>query len=456
MIPLRKNQILSVSIDGYNSEGLGVARANGQVLFVHGAVKGELCDVRILKVLKNTAFARVEKILQPSPARQSPDCPSFPACGGCNFRHVSYEEELEAKRQRVEDALRRIAHVDVPVTILGCSQTCHYRNKSQFPLSPDGRVGFYRARSHQVVPAAGCLLQSPQANAIALAVESYLHDFRVPAYNEASLRGLLRHVCVRTNHKGQALACLVVNGPSLPHEPELIQRILTACPQTSGIVLNSNSRDTNVILGSSYRTLWGSNFITDSLCGLLFQISIPSFFQVNRTQTEILYREVLRLAALSGNETVLDLYCGIGTISLALAKHAAHVFGAEIVPEAIENAKANAALNHVENASFILGDTGNTIRQLARNPLHPDVVVVDPPRKGLADRVADSIAGLNPVKIVYVSCDPGTLARDIAHFNSLGFSPLSAVAVDLFPRTRHVETVCLLSKLHAKHHFKML
>lgn len=456
MVELAKNQLHTAVITGYTSEGLGVARINGQVVFVHGGIRGETCSVRILKILKNIAYARVEEVREPSSARRASDCPHFPACGGCDFRHISYEEELEAKRQRVEDALRRVGGADVTVEeILGAETVDGYRNKCQFPVSPEGRAGFFRARSHQVIPALDCRLQAPQANAAAAAVEEYLLDLGVPAYNEAAHQGLLRHIYVRTNRDGQALVCLVVNGDRLPCEEELVRRIRAACPDTAGIVLNVNRERTNVVLGGAYRTLWGEDTLTDVLCGLTFRLSCPSFYQVNRAQAERLYKKAIEFAGLTGRETVLDLYCGAGTITLAMARHAGRVIGAEIVPEAVENARENARVNGIANAEFFCGDAGDVAQRLAAEQLRPDVVVVDPPRKGLGEDVIPVIAAMGPERVVYVSCDPGTLARDVKRFAGQGYAAARAAAVDLFPRTRHVETVVLLSKLHAEHHIEV-
>lgn len=447
MSDLQKNQLHTVAVTGYTAEGLGVARISGQVVFVHGGVRGETCSVRILKVLKNIAYARVEEVLEPSPARREPDCPHFPACGGCSFRHVSYEEELEAKQQRVEDALRRVGGADVAVEeILGGASVDGYRNKCQFPVSPDGRAGFFRARSHQVIPALDCRLQAPQANAAAAAVEGYLLDFDVPAYDEKTHRGLLRHIYVRTNRDGQALVCLVVNGDRLPGEEELVRRIRAVCPDAAGILLNVNRERTNVVLGDAYRTLWGEDTLTDTLCGLTFRLSAPAFYQVNRVQAERLYEKAIEFAQLTGRETVLDLYCGAGTITLAMARHAGRVIGAEIVPEAVENARENARENGITNAEFFCGDAGGVARKLASEQLRPDVVVVDPPRKGLGEDVIPVVAAMGPERIVYVSCDPGTLGRDVKRFAGQGYAVTRAAAADLFPRTRHVETICLLTK----------
>ena len=446
MAGLLKNQVHTVTITGYSAEGLGVARIDGQVVFVHGGIRGEVCTVRILKVLKQLAFGRVEEILEESPARRAPDCPHFPACGGCALRHISYAEELDAKRQWVEDALRRVGGVETEVGILGADAVDGYRNKAIFPVSPAGQAGFYRARSHDVIPAVDCCLQTSQANAVAQAVEAYLREEGVPAYDERSGQGLLRHIYVRTSQAGRTLVCLAVNGASLPREAALAERIRRACPQVIGVVLNTNTRDTNVVLGDAYRTIWGEDTLTDTLCGLSVRLSVPSFYQVNRAQAERLYQKAVEFAGLTGCETVLELYCGAGTITMVMARHAARVIGAEIVPEAVENAQANARANGVENVSFLTGDAGAVAAKFAAEHLQPDVVVVDPPRKGLEDGVATSIAAMGPERVVYVSCNPGTLARDVKRFRGEGYSLVRAAAVDMFPRTVHVETVVLLSK----------
>ena len=449
MSQLEKNQLHTVTITGYSAEGMGIARVDSQVVFVHGAVRGEECVIRILKVLKNVAFARVEEILVPAAGRQEPDCPHYPACGGCDFRHLTYEEELTAKRMRVQDALQRIGGTDITVSeILGSEETQYYRNKSQFPISAQGRAGFYRARSHDVIPTTECLIQSEEAGKIARAVEEYLRAFSVPAYDEKKHKGLVRHIYVRTNQNGEALVCLVVNGFKLPHEQELVQYIRAACPKTVGVVLNSNTKETNVILGDTYRTLWGEDTLMDTLCGLTFRLAIPAFYQVNRPQAERLYGRAIEYAQLTGSETVLDLYCGAGTITLAMAGKAGKVIGAEIVPEAIENAKENAARNGVANAEFFCGDAGEIAAKLAADRLRPDVVVVDPPRKGLSEDVIAAIAKMSPDRVVYVSCDSGTLGRDVKRFAEAGYDLRKATAVDMFPRTCHVEAVALLSKLN--------
>lgn len=448
MPQLEKNQLHTVTITGYSAEGMGIARVDSRVVFIHGAVRGEKCVIRILKVLKNVAYARVEEILQSSGGRQESDCEHYPACGGCDFRHVTYEEELEAKRMRVQDALRRIGGTDITVSeILGSEETMYYRNKSQFPVSPRGRAGFYRARSHDVIPTTECMIQSKQAGDVARAVEEYLRVFSVSSYDERKHKGLLRHIYVRTNQKGEALVCLIVNGTKLPYEEKLVQHIRSACPETVGVVLNTNTKETNVILGDTYRTLWGEDTLMDTLCGLTFRLAIPAFYQVNRPQAERLYSKAVEYAALTGEETVLDLYCGAGTITLTMAEKAGKVIGAEIVPEAIENAKENAARNGVTNAEFFCGDAGEIAAKLAADQLRPDVVVVDPPRKGLSEDVIAAIAEMSPDRVVYVSCDSGTLGRDVKRFAEAGYSLTTACAVDMFPRTCHVEAVAKLERI---------
>ena len=456
MPALEKNRIYRAHIDGYSSEGLGIARIDGQVVFVHGAVRGETCDVLVMKVLKNAAFGKIAALAEPSPARRQPDCPYYGRCGGCDFRHMSYEEELWAKRARVQDALTRIGGAEVTVEeILGAEQPLHYRNKSIYPISPAGEVGFYRARSHQVVHVEHCLIQKPEADALAQAVRDYIARFQVEPYNEATGRGLLRHLYVRTSCRGESLACLLVNGSRLPHEQELVDMLRAAAPGVCGVVLGENTRRGNAILGDRYRTLWGRDYLTDTLCGLELRLSVPSFYQVNHDQAQRLYEKALEYAGLTGRELAVDLYCGAGTITQVLARRARHVIGGEIVPEAIRDAEDSARRNGVENVEFLCGDASRLAAELRQRGLRPDVICVDPPRKGLAPDVVEAAASMTPGRIVYVSCDPATLARDVARFAPLGYCPVRACAVDLFPGTAHVETICLLSKLNAKQHIEI-
>ena len=458
MSEIKKNDILELTPTGYASDGKGVARHEGLAVFISGAIAGEPCRARILKVLKNTAFARVEEVPEPSPERAAPDCPHYPACGGCRTRHMSYAEELRFKRRKVEDALRRIGGAELSVDIIhGAEETCRYRNKVQFPVS-QGKIGFYRGGSHDVLDVPDCKLQPEAATALRAAVGEWMRDFSASAYDETAHRGLVRHLYVRTSSAGHSLVCLVVNAPverKLPHEEDLVRRLRQAHPGLSGVMISSNTARTNVVLGRTFRTLWGQDYLEETLCGLSFRLSVPSFFQVNRAQCEILYSRALDFAGLAGTETVLDLYCGIGTISPCLAQRAGRVIGAEIVPEAVEDAKQNALRNRIDNAEFLCGDASAVAARLAADGIRPDVITVDPPRRGLDPSVISAIAGMSPSRVVYVSCDPATLGRDIRLFRDHGYTALRAEAVDMFPRTEHVETVCLLSKLNAKQHIEV-
>ena len=447
MEALEKGSIYTAVIDGYSSEGLGIARVNGAVVFVPHAVRGEEIDLRITKVMKTSCAGEIVKIHDPSPERMEPECPYAGKCGGCAYRHFTYPEELWAKRQRVQDALTRIGGLELTVEeILGAKNPEHYRNKSQYPVGADGSIGFFQARTHKVVPIRRCLIQTEAADRTAQAVGEWMRRYKISAYDETTGKGLVRHVCVRVNRKGESLCCVVVNGNKVPREPELAAYVTAAVPHTVGVLLNSNTRRGNVVLGDKYRTLFGRNYLMDTLCGLEFKLSMPSFYQVNRDQAEVLYGKALEFAGLTGNETVLDLYCGIGTITLCLAKAAKRVIGAEIVPPAIRDAKENALRNHIENAEFFCGDAADIAAKLESDGLRPDVVTVDPPRKGLAPEVIASVAAMGPEKVVYVSCDPATLGRDVKIFREFGYEAKRAAAVDMFPGTAHVETVVLLSR----------
>lgn len=436
-----------LSIDSNAGDGAGVARLDGMVVFVQGGIRGEVCGVRLDKVGRNAIWGHVEQIRTPSPARLAPDCPHFGQCGGCQLRHMDYGEELALKRRRVEDALRRIGGADLRVEeIFGAPQQERYRNKVQFPTAPGPKIGFYRPRSHQVIDVDDCLLQPESAARLRRAVRDWMKRCRVPAYDERQRRGLVRHVYVRTNRQGESLLCLLVNGTKLPQEDALIQALRQAEPRLVGVVLGVNRSHSNVILGEDYRTLWGEDALLDTLCGYRFRLSVPSFYQVNAPQAEVLYEKALELAGLTGTETVLDLYCGIGTISLVMARRAGQVWGAEVVPQAVADARENARRNEVENAQFLCADAGEAARRLEAEGVRPHVVCVDPPRKGLAEDVVDTIARMGPERVVYVSCDPGTLGRDVGRFQARGYLPRRALAVDLFPRTQHVETVCLFTR----------
>ena len=447
MEKLRENDVYTAVVEGYSSEGLGIVRIHGAVVFVPQVIRGEEIDVKITKVMKTAAAGKAVKIRRASPERTKPECPYFGKCGGCDFQHMSYTEELSAKRQRVQDAITRIGGIDIEVEeILGAKDPLHYRNKSQYPVGPDGAIGFFQARTHKVVKIDRCMIQSEISDRIAKAVGDWMKKYKVAPYDERAHKGLVRHVYVRVNKKGESLCCLVVNGRKVPREPELVGCILAAAPQTRGVVLNTNTEKGNVILGDKYRTLWGDDFLMDTLCGFTFKLSVPSFYQVNRAQAEVLYNKALEFAALTGEETVLDLYCGTGTITLCLAKKAKRAIGAEIVEAAIEDAEENAKRNGVENVEFFCGDASDIAAKLKYDGLKPDVITVDPPRKGLAADVIASIAAMGPERVVYVSCDAATLGRDLKIFGELGYETKRAAAVDMFPGTRHVETVVCLSR----------
>ena len=445
----RKNTVHRLEIRGYTAEGAGVARLEELVVFVPGTIRGEVWEVQLLKVKQRVAWGKGVRLIEASPCRLEADCPHFGRCGGCQFRHMSYDEELRAKGTRVADALERLGGIRLELPpVLGAEETLRYRNKVQFPVARgrDGqiRLGLFRGRSHDVLDVEDCLLQPPAANRLGRALKRWMEEAGVPPYDEETGEGLVRHLYVRVNSRGESLACVVVNAPSLPGEAALADALRRAQDGLAGVVLNVNTQKTNVILGAQYRTLWGRDCLEEELCGMTFRLSVPSFFQVNREQTQRLYGVALDFAALTGEETVLDLYCGIGTISLALARRAGQVIGGEIVPQAVEDARANAGRNGVDNARFLCGDAGVIAAQLAREGVRPRVICVDPPRKGLLPGVTDILADMAPERIVYVSCDPATLARDLKLLGERGYRTVRAQAVDLFPRTAHVETVALL------------
>ena len=446
----KKNSIHTLDVTGYTAEGMGVARLEGRVVFVPFTVAGERWRVRLEKVGKAVAWGRGVELLVASPERQEPGCPLFGRCGGCQFRHMTYAEELRAKGRRIADALERVGgvHLELP-PVLGAQCPDRYRNKVQFPVATGRRglgVGYYRGRSHDVLDVEDCLLQPEGVTRARGIFKSWMERWSVPPYEEGTGRGLVRHFYVRTNHLGELLCCVVANGTELPRERELVEALREGLPGLAGVVLNVNTRDTNVILGPEYRLLWGRDWLEEELCGLTFRLSVPSFFQINRAQTRRLYDVALEFAGLAGGETVLDLYCGIGTISLCLARRAGWVIGAEIVPRAIEDARENARRAGIENAEFFCGDAGAVAARLAAEGIRPEVICVDPPRKGLGPEVPAILAGMAPERIVYVSCDPATLARDVKRLEELGYRARRAQGVDLFPRTAHVECVVMLSR----------
>lgn len=447
MESLKKNEIFPCEITGWSSDGAGVTHIGGQTVFVSGTIPGERWDVRIVKVRSAAAFGKGERCGLPSPARIQPDCPAYPRCGGCALRHMRYEKELEFKLSRVNEAYRRIGGLDLCAsTILGADKTEGYRNKAIYAVDAAYRPGFFRPRSHEVIPIDRCRLQSESADRAARAVCDFCRTHGIPVYDEATGKGVLRHVFTRTARDGALQVTVVAAAGFGAQTAALADAVYSACPETVGVILNVNKTAGNTVLAGDFYTLRGSDTLTDTLCGAAFALSPMSFYQVNPAQAERLYAQALDFAAPAGEETVLDLYCGAGTISLCLARRAKRVIGAEIVPAAVENARENAARNGLHNVEFLCADAGEATRELARRGVRPDAVVLDPPRKGLSPDVIETVCGMAPARVVYVSCDVATQARDLKRFAELGYLARAAVAVDMFPRTAHVETVVLLSQ----------
>ena len=445
-----KNEIYEALITGYTSEGQGVCRIGGMAVFVKGALPGETWRVRLMKVTGSVGFARGEECLSPAHARIEPACGVYGKCGGCDCMHMTYAEELRFKRGKVTDALRRIGGLCLEAAEIVPADTAEgYRNKAIYNVAsgPQGPVfGFYRAGSHDVAATRRCLLQSETSDACAQAVCRWMEQEGVRPYEDGH-GGAVRHVFVRRARDGGTVCCLVVaRALGAKAEQSLICALREACPALTGCVLCLNPREGNAVLAGSFRTLWGRAEVTDTLCGFTFELAPQAFYQINPPQAEKLYALAVELAAPEKAGTVLDLYCGAGTISLCLSRRAERVIGAEIVPEAIENAKANAARNGVSNTEFICGDAGQAAEELKRRGVTPDAVVVDPPRKGMSEEAVRAVAAMEPRRIVYVSCDCATLARDLKLLESLGYRTRSATPVDMFPRTCHVETVVLMSR----------
>ena len=488
MAQYSKNDIVTVKIEDIGTEGEGIGKLEGFTLFVKDAVMGDVVEARLVKVKKNYAYARLEKVLTSSPLRVKPVCPYHKQCGGCQIQAMSYEAQLQFKENKVKNNLVRIGGFDqlfiesVMEPVVGMEQPWHYRNKAQFPVGTDkdGRIitGFYAGRTHSIIANTDCALGVEENEPILQKVLAYMQNEKVSAYDETTGQGLVRHILIRKGFtSGEIMVCLVINGKSLPKEDRLVST-LREIPGMTSIWLNYNTKNTNVIMGTEGRVLWGQNTITDVIhrrsieeinsgkdClrydskenapkGITFAISPLSFYQVNPIQTEKLYSLALEYAGLTGEETVWDLYCGIGTISLFMAQCAKEVHGVEIVPQAIEDARKNAERNHIENATFYVGKAEEVLPRLYEEEhIFADVICVDPPRKGCDEACLNTIIKMAPKRIVYVSCDSATLARDLKYLCENGYEIRKVRAVDQFGQTVHTETVCLLSKLHeAKHH----
>ena len=450
MEQLKKNEIFEAVIESYGSDGSGVARILGRAVFVPKTIVGETWRIVITKVTAAAVYGRALEAITLSPERREPECENCLRCGGCSLWHMSYAEELRFKKQRVNDALKHIGHQIVQVgSITGSDDMLHYRNKGIYAVRDiGGRAckGFFAPRSHELVPVSHCLIQSGIADRTAEAVVQFLNDKSIPAYDEKTRRGLVRHVYVRCAvNTSDAVAVIVANGGFGARTQELVWHLRRACPELTGIVLNVNKTSGNTVLAGSFHTLWGRDTVRDSLGGIVYELAPQAFYQINPPQAERLYKKTVEYAAPEG-KTVLDMYCGAGTISLFLAKSAARVIGAEIIPEAVDNARENARRNGIENAEFICADASEAAERFLRDGARPEAIVVDPPRRGMDEAAVRALCGMAPERIVYVSCNPATLARDITVFASCGYALTRAEAVDMFPRTSHVETVVLLSK----------
>lgn len=455
---LAKNQCFEMTCDAFGQDAQGVCRHEGMAVFVPGLLPGERALVRIVKPEKRYAFGRVEKLLEKSPSRAEPFCPIYKRCGGCVCQHMTYEASLAFKRQQVQDLLQRVGGLSIEVPpVWGMAHPFGYRNKGAYPVAQtDGApaCGFFAPRSHDLVPLpeGGCAIQGEDSAKATQAVLSWMRENSVPAYDEQTGRGLVRHIMTRSTTSGELMVVVVVTRADIPKASRLIELLRAAVPGLCSVCLSVNSRRTNVILGTDIRVLWGKAAMEDTLCGLRFSVSPLSFFQVNPRQTERLYGLALEYAGLTGVETVVDAYCGAGTISLLLAQKAKKVIGIEIVPEAIQNANENAARNGIANAEFHVGATEELLPKLVENGLRPDVIVLDPPRKGCDPAVLQAIIAAAPKRVVYVSCGAPTLARDAKLLAEGGYAAEKVQCVDMFCWTGAVETVMALSKLSdAKH-----
>ena len=447
---LTKNQIYETCVTDYTAEGQGVAHIDGCAVFIPNSIAGEVYKVRIEVAKKNWAAGKIVEILEKSPHRCNRECPVAKLCGGCDFWHMDYEEETRLKAERVRTCLNRLGGESLDSVEILSAPTCYgYRNKAQYPVSQKkGRAyaGFFKAGTHDVVENKRCLILPAETDAVKDAVTDYVNQYRIAAYDEVSHTGLLRHIYVRRGAvSGQILVCLVVNGRKLPRVEELLKRLQKIDGFTT-LVLSVNTKKGNAVLGDEFITLHGPGYIEDTLCGLNFRLSPRSFYQVNHHQAQRLYEAAISQAEITKQDTVLDLYCGVGTITLCMASAAGKVIGVEVIPQAVEDARDNAARNGIENAEFFCGDAGQAALELEKQGVKADVVVVDPPRKGLNADTIEALARFAPRRIVYVSCDPATLGRDVALLKERGYVLKNALAADLFPRCSHVESIVTLIK----------
>lgn len=451
--PVKLGETVSVEIDNYGHEGEGVGRINGFAVFIPDALKGETVSVRITEVKKNFARGEVTEIVKPVPERINPLCPLYRQCGGCQLQHLDYQAQLEMKRQQVVDAVERIGGLTGVIVhpTLGMKEPWYYRNKVQYPFGMENNtvvMGFYQKGTHKIVNAGGCQLQTMITNWVAAKVRELVEKHRVSIYDERTGLGTLRHVLIKKGFKtGEVMVVLVTNGAEFPAGTSIAQELIATFPNVKSVMQNINLSRGNVILGRETRVIAGEPTINDILDGLKFKISARSFFQVNPEQAEVLYHKAVEYAGLTGTETVLDAYCGVGSLTLFLARQAKEIYGIEVVPEAIHDAKANAALNQMTNTRFLVGETEKVLPELVKQGVRFDVGVVDPPRSGCERSVLESFAANGVERIVYVSCNPSTLARDLKILTELGYEVREIQPVDMFPQTYHVECVVLMSRV---------
>ncbi len=448
---MRRNDIFDIEITGMTDEGNGVGKLNGMAVFVPYTIIGETVKIVIIKVLKNYAVGKLIEVIKPSIERCRALCGNFYKCGGCALWHMSYDEELRFKRQKVTDCLTRIGGLRNPDVdaVVPSEKQIRYRNKSQFPVTPDG-IGMYANHSHRLIEADDCLIASKSVKPVIRAVKYWMKKYSVPAYDETDGKGVIRNIYTRTGDSG-VLVTIVTAKPNLARSKELVSEILNSCDNICGILQNINTKQTNVVLGAVNKVLYGKPYLTDTIGSVTFNISPLSFYQVNKAQTERLYSIAKEYAELSGHETVLDMYCGIGAIGQFMADKAGKIIGVEVVKQAVTDARVNAENNGILNAEYYAGNAEIVIDNILKQGDRPDVAILDPPRKGCDKKLLDALGGIYSLKkIVYISCKPSTLARDIKYLKSIGFTPQKITPVDLFPKTPHVETVCLMSRVERK------
>lgn len=444
---MQKNEEFVLDIVDVTAEGSGVGRADGMAVFVPLTAVGDRAKVKILKTKKTYAYGKLISLVKPSKIRIDNDCPAFNQCGGCVYRHISYEAEKALKQNKVYENIKRIGGVDMAPQPIITDTPDRYRNKAQYPLSLDGKAGFYAFHSHRIIPCEDCLLQPQIFAQITDCVTNWARKNDISIYDETTHKGFLRHIYIRKAEvTNETMVCLVINGDFLPEGDALVDALLKIDDNIKSVQININKKDTNVILGDKCKTIYGEDYITDILCGVKIRLSPLSFYQVNHTMAEKLYQKAAEYANPTG-KNIIDLYCGAGTIGLSMARDAKSIIGVEIIPEAVDDAKFNAEQNGIKNARFICADATAAAEQLAKEGITADTVIVDPPRKGCSEEVIKTIAHeFKPQTVVYVSCDSATLSRDIKIFAEKGYELKEYTPCDLFPRTAHVETVALLEK----------